>query len=224
MNGIHDLGGMHGFGAINRQPDEPVFHSAWERRAFGLALQVAEGVKFSDDDLRTNIERIPPATYLNSTYYELWTRSVEAIVTKRNVLTHDEIQARMQQIDSPVRAPGGSGITLDEMEESVAGGYSTRRDTPEITRAFSVGDSVRVRNEHPPFHTRVPRYCRGRTGVIQRDHGVFVFPDTNARREGECPQHCYTVEFAACELWGSRATPHDRVHVDLWQSYLELNR
>jgi len=65
----------------------------------------------------------------------------------------------------------------------------------------------------------MPRYCRGRTGTVEIDHGVYVFPDTHAMGEGKHPQHCYNVRFTASELWG-RPGP-DTVRIDLWDDYLE---
>jgi nitrile hydratase subunit beta len=86
---------------------------------------------------------------------------------------------------------------------------------------FRPGQRVRARNINPPGHTRLPRYTRGKSGVVHRDHGVFVFPDTNAHFLGENPQHVYSVRFTAQELWGSQALPEDSVYVDLWDAYLE---
>lgn len=57
--------------------------------------------------------------------------------------------------------------------------------------------------------------------MIDRDHGVFLFPDTNALFLGEKPQHVYSVCFAARELWGGQASPRDSVYLDLWDDYLE---
>lgn len=86
---------------------------------------------------------------------------------------------------------------------------------------FKPGDRVRTRNMHPIGHTRLPRYARGRIGVIDRDHGVFVFPDAHAAGLGKVPQHCYSVRFSAQELWGPAASPREFVYVDLFDDYLE---
>ncbi len=221
MNGIHDMGGMHGFGKVEREENEPLFHADWEARAFGLALQAADGIGFVDDHLRANIERIPAAKYLRSSYYELWIQSVEAIMAQRNVLTAEEIEARMAILSEGGRADGGSNMTLDEMDEAIAAGASTKRPDLEVAANFRVGDRVRVKNDHPKHHTRATRYCRARVGEVIADHGVFVFPDTNSQGQGENPEHCYTVLFQATELWGNSGTPGDTVTIDLWDSYLE---
>ena len=86
---------------------------------------------------------------------------------------------------------------------------------------FKVGQRVRARNINPVGHTRLPRYARGKMGTIERDHGVFVFPNTNADFQGEKPQHVYSVRFAARELWGEQAAPKDSVYVNLWDDHLE---
>jgi hypothetical protein len=90
-----------------------------------------------------------------------------------------------------------------------------------VTARFQAGQRVRARNINPFGHTRLPRYARGKVGLIERDYGVFVFPDTNAHFLGEKPQHVYSVRFAARELWGEQASPHDSVYVDLWDDYLD---
>jgi nitrile hydratase len=74
---------------------------------------------------------------------------------------------------------------------------------------------------HPEGHIRLPRYARGKAGVVLRDHGVFVFPDTNAVFQGEQPRHLYSVRFSAQVLWGTQASAKDSVCLDLWESYLE---
>jgi nitrile hydratase len=221
MDGIHDMGGMHGFGKVEREENEPVFHADWEARAFGLSLQAADGIGFVDDHLRANIERIPAARYLRSTYYELWMQSLEAIAIEKGVLTPQEIEAGVASLSEGGRAEGGSDISLDEIDAMMAAGASTKRPDVSVAASFKVGDRVRVKNDHPQHHTRATRYCRGRVGEVIADHGVFVFPDSNSEWQGENPEHCYTVVFSAEELWGESGTPGDSVTVDLWESYLE---
>ena len=221
MDGIHDMGGMMGFGAVAREADEPLFHEDWERVAFGILLQASGNVGFSDDHLRAHIERIPPLAYLQASYYERWTRALESFLEERGLLSPDAIEACMAEMVEPARPAGGRGATLDDIEEAVARGASTRRDGAKTPARFRPGDRVRVLNEHPRHHTRAPRYTRGRIGEIVHDHGVFVYPDTHARDLGECPEHCYTVAFRNRELWGADASSSDVVNVDLYDSYLE---
>jgi len=221
MDGIHDMGGMHGFGAVEREADEPVFHADWEGRALGLLLQAADGMGFVDDHLRSRIERTPPADYLRLSYYQLWIRALETLMVERGVASAAEIAERVAATSEGGRAPGGSDVTLDAVEAMVAGGASTKRPEVEIAPGYAVGDRVRVRNDHPFHHTRAPRYTRGRLGEVVIDHGVFVFPDTNSEEQGEAPRHCYAVRFSARELWGAEASPHDSLCVDFWEPYLE---
>ncbi len=106
-------------------------------------------------------------------------------------------------------------------EELIRKGRSAARRTVAVEAKFKPGDAVIARNMHPVGHTRIPRYVRGRRGIIDRDHGVFVFPDTNAELAGETPQHVYSVRFTARELWGDSASVHDVLYVDLWDDYLD---
>jgi nitrile hydratase len=92
---------------------------------------------------------------------------------------------------------------------------------PRILPQFKVGQRVRARNINPVGHTRLPRYARGKLGIITIDHGVYTFPDTNANYQGEKRQHVYSVRFAARELWGTDASERDSVHLDMWDDYLE---
>jgi len=112
-------------------------------------------------------------------------------------------------------------ITKDLVPVLVNTGGSTRVDKAVAPR-FRVGDHVLVRNINPAHHTRLPRYARGKRGIVEIDHGVFVFPDTSAQHQGEKPQHVYSVRFTARELWGPGAAERDTLRLDLWDDYLDL--
>ena len=99
-------------------------------------------------------------------------------------------------------------------------GVPARRDVP-VPASYRIRQRVRARNINPVGHTRLPRYARGKVGTVDRDHGVFVFPDTNAQFLGEKPQHVYSVRFDARELWGEQASRRDSVYVDIWDDHLE---
>jgi hypothetical protein len=88
-------------------------------------------------------------------------------------------------------------------------------------RRFSAGDKVRTHNFNPETHTRLPRYARGKTGIVEAVREGFVFPDTNAHGKGENPQFVYTVTFSAPEIWGKGADPTLTISIDAWESYLE---
>lgn len=215
MNGIHDLGGMAGFGPVIREDNEPVFHSGWEGRMFALATSVLAAAGVSADEFRHAIERIPPAAYLASSYYERWLAAVETLAVERGIVSRGELIARLSAagIDPAQIARPAQGNALATAQE---------KSSAQPRRArFRIGDRVRARNLNPAGHTRLPRYARGKAGVIARDWGGFVFPDTNAHHAGGRPQHCYSVAFAARELWGKSAPARQRVYVDLWEDYLE---
>lgn len=209
MNSIHDMGGMEGFGPIRPEPDEPVFHADWERRMFALSGAAAFAVGFGDDHLRREIERIPALDYLESSYYELWYRSIVSLLEERGLL-------------GPGRPQGlGPALAAKDVERTMASGFSLRMPEVAVEPGFRIGDRVRAKNMHPSTHTRLPRYARGKFGLIRADHGVFSFADSNARGDGPAPQHLYTVMFEAREIWGADAPTADKLYLDLWEAYLD---
>jgi len=222
MNGAHDLGGMHGFGSVVPEPDEPAFHADWERRAFGLTLAMGAWRRWNLDMSRSAREQMPPAEYLATTYYEHWLFGLKRLMVEHGLVSADEI-ARAHRGEL---TPAGSGALQDGalraagVERMLRNRRAARLDEP-VAPKFRVDQAVLARNIHPVGHTRVPRYVRGRRGVVAIDHGVFVFPDSHAAGEGKKPQHVYTVRFTARELWGPQASPRDTVCVDLWDDYLE---
>lgn len=238
MNGIHDMGGMHGFGPVVRERDEPVFHAEWERRTFALALAAMRRRSFNIDEYRRTIERMPPAQYLAASYYERWLYALENLLIEKGVVTRTEIDVVMAALRAhPFSAMAKAGTTAKietpgEMRteskagesggsaEAIVGDRALRHDRSFHPR-FKTGDRVHARNVNPESHTRIPRYVRGQYGTIYRDWGVFVFPDTHAHGEGAKPQHCYAVEFDGRGLWGGDHPVGERVYVDLWEDYLE---
>jgi nitrile hydratase beta subunit len=217
MNGIHDMGGMHGMGPIEYEKDEPVFHRDWEARTYALSLALRLGGQFNLDAARNAIERLPPADYLRMSYYEKW-----FIRLMNYAILNGAVTAAEMETGKP--APGSAraipGLVADMVPRMIAGGASARRNVS-IKPAFAAGQRVQARNMNPAGHTRLPRYARGKSGTIIRDHGVFVFPDTRAHFQGDKPQHVYSVRFDARELWGGDRNPRDAVYLDLWEDYLE---
>ena len=202
MNSIHDMGGMDGFGPVVREANEPVFHAEWERRMFALSFGIAHAASVHDDHFRQEIERIDPATYLKSSYYELWYRSHSALMRQRG--------------NSPSLSPA---LKADQVPAAIEAGASTRMPAEGIVARFSIGDAVTTRNLNPRTHTRLPRYARGKSGIVHANRGVFSFADSNARGDGLDPQHLYTVGFTADALWGNGGK--DKVYLDLWDNYLD---
>ncbi|MGH9389196.1 MAG: nitrile hydratase subunit beta [Vicinamibacteria bacterium] len=217
MNGVHDMGGMHGMGPIQHEKNEPVFHSRWEGRVFALTMAVEAFGKSTLDASRHRIERIEGMRYLRMSYYEKWLTGLLALLVGTDQVSPAEIRSGKRTRGSSKSVPA---LGARQVQAFVAQGAPASRGTA-VEPRFHVSQRVRARNINPIAHTRLPRYARGKTGIIERDHGVFVFPDTNARLVGEKPQHVYSVRFSARELWGEEAKPQDSVHLDLWDDYLE---
>jgi nitrile hydratase len=217
MNGLHDMGGMHGMGPIQYEKNEPVFDAFWEGRVFALRRAMAAWGKWNIDATRHEIELVPPAEYLRMSYYERQFAAFVELLVKSGLITREEVESGKLPPGSSKAVPP---LTIEKAAALVANGVPASREVPAVPR-FQVGQRVRARNMHPAGHTRLPRYARGKLGTIDRDHGVYVFPDSNAHFLGEKPQHVYSVRFAARELWGEHVSPQDSVYVDLWEGYLE---
>ena len=217
MNGVHDMGGQHGMGPVQYEKNEPVFHAAWEGRVYALARAMRAWRKWSIDTDRHAIELLPPADYLRMSYYERWFRRLTIQVVQYGMVTKEELE-------SGTPAPGSTkanpALTLATSARWQSRGIASSHD-PNVRPLFKVRQRVRARNINPTGHTRLPRYARGKIGVIVRDHGVYIFPDTNAHFQGEKRQHVYSVRFTARELWGEQASPRDSVYLDMWDDYLE---
>lgn len=217
MNGGQDLGGAHGHGPVRLEPNEPVFHAEWERRAFALTLAMARPGGWNIDMSRYARENRPPQEYLSMSYYELWFYALETMLKERDLIRHDEIAAGHAQ--GPAK-PVTRVLTPDDVLRVLHRGGPTERDAG-TAAVFKAGDRVRAKNINPLTHTRLPRYVRGHTGTIERVIGCHVFPDTNANGAGEDPQWLYTVRFDGPELWGESSDPSVTISVDAWEPYLE---
>ncbi len=223
MNGIHDLGGVHGLGPVQREENEPVFHAPWEKVVFGIFHGVVRTGLVNIDAFRHGIERMPPAHYLTSRYYEHWLYAITKTLVEQGVVTEEEIEARRREFARSAAPPPrveNPELTARIRQIILRGRGSTEVETDGAPR-FRPGDQVVTRTMHPEGHTRLPRYARGKPGVISRTHGSFIFPDTNAHGRGEHPQHVYSVRFAGRDLWGKGAEPNTAVYLDLWESYLD---
>jgi len=220
VNGPHDLGGLHGFGPIDPEPEaeEPCFHAAWERRAFAVTLAMGALGRWSIDAARHARERQHPIDYLANSYYETWIAGLETLLVEQGIVTPEELATGI---------PAGPGaadlrarkLTGDKVAATLAKGSPTAMDSNRPPR-FTVGDKVRVRLTNTTGHTRAPRYARGRPGAVAMRHGVHIFADRNAHgvKEG---QHLYGVRFEAADLWGATAEARGAVYIDLWDDHLE---
>ena len=217
MNGIHDLGGMHGFGPVVPEENEPVFHDRWEQRVFALNLAMAATGAWNIDQGRFAREDRPALDYLKKSYFELWLAGLERLLRERHLAGAEELAAGRALAPAP---PLKHRLTAAEVGPSLAAGSSFER--PPVTPArFRPGELVRAKALHPTGHTRLPRYVRGHLGRIHQVNGVHVFPDANAKGLGEDPQWLYTVRFEGRELWGEFSDPALAVCLAAWEPYLE---
>jgi len=216
MNGVHDMGGMHGLGPIAPEPNEPVFHEDWEARALALTLAVGAWGRWTLDESRFTRESIPGPTYLAMSYYEKWIAGLEALIVRHGLVTADELASGQPATAAKATPP----LAAERVAGALARGGPVDRTIAAPPR-FAVGDAVRARNLNPTGHTRLPRYVRARLGEIVRHHGAHVLPDSNAHGRGEQPAHLYQVRFSARELWGASASGRDAVFLDLWESYFD---
>lgn len=217
MNGIHDMGGMQDMGRVQREENEPVFHEPWEGRALAMSLATAAWRKWNLDAFRHQIELLPPADYLRMSYYEKWFTAVTERLVASGLITRAEVESGQPAPGSSKATPA---LTPDQVPFMLRPGALAHRDLAVAPR-FRAGQRIRTRTMNPTGHTRLPRYARDKEGTVDRDHGVYIFPDTAAHSLGENPQHVYSVRFAARELWGQQASPHDAVYLDLWDDYLD---
>ena len=216
MNGVHDMGGMQCFGPVEPEPNEPVFHSDWEARVLALNRALGYARAWNIDMSRAAVENLPPEVYLTRSYYEKWALRMERLLLDLKLVDADELAAgRALRPGKPLprklaAADVGSALTR--------GSYGREPSAP---ARFKAGDQVRTRNINPATHTRLPRYARGRVGVVQLVHGCHAFPDAVAIDKGDDPQWLYTVVFDGAELWGADADPTVKVSIDAFEPYLE---
>lgn len=216
MNGPHDLGGQMGFGPLPIEADEPLFHADWEARAMGVVLACGALGHWTIDESRHARECLPPAIYYTSSYYEIWTRALEVLLQRHGLLDPDEIVAG----HGATAQAHPKRLAPEAVAAALAKGSPCDRPLERAPR-FAPGERVRTRNIHPTTHTRLPRYLRGHSGVIEADCGGYVFPDANAHGKGEQPGRLYTVVFDGADIWGEGAEPGLTISADLWESYLE---
>jgi nitrile hydratase subunit beta len=216
MDGIHDMGGMHGFGKVAPEPDEPVFHAGWEGHCLALNRAMSYAGAFNIDQSRAAIEELSPDVYLTSSYYRKWALRLENLLVKLGLADAEEI--RSGHALHPGKALKRKLNVADVPASLTRGSYA--RPAPAPAR-FGPGDRVRTRNIHPATHTRLPRYARGHVGVIEAVRGCHVFPDSAALGKGDDPQWLYTVLFAGRELWGENAEPALTISIEAFEPYLE---
>ncbi len=217
MNGVHDMGGMDGFGKVEPEPNEPVFHAAWEGRVMAMVRAMGAQGAFNIDASRFAREALPPEVYLSSSYYKKWLLALERHLAALGMAGQDEVAAGHALRDgAPLKR--GKFEVGDVERIMVRGSFGRDAAAPAM---FKPGDRVRAKNINPATHTRLPRYVRGHSGIVERINGCHVFPDSAAHGLGENPQWLYTVVFESRELWGDDADPTLKVSIEAFEPYLE---
>jgi nitrile hydratase len=225
MNGIHDIGGKHGHGAVITEVDEPAFHAPWEGRMHGIAVTCQVSGVNTTPEQRTTIENMPPSLYLSTSYYEKWLYAYETILAAKGVVTNAELNQRVAEqvaakmVEHPVEPAELTeyGKTLKHVLYS-----GTPHDRPTaVAPRFQPGDEVRAKRVHGDHHTRLPGFTMGRKGTVEVYHGAHCSHEALATGRGDVPVHLYAVKFEANELWGEAGTTGDAVYVDLFENYLE---
>lgn len=225
MNGIHDIGGFQGLGAIDYVADEPIFDEDWERQVFALHVAMSGQGIYNIDQFRHGIERMHPIHYLGSPYYEHWLATIEDNLVRSGTLTRSELNEMVQRFESDpdlgLSSSDDSGLAQSLADLIPRGGWTDEAISEQPL--FKLDDRVKTRNFHPTGHTRLPRYARAKSGVIKAIYPSLVLPDTNADNQGTNPAYVYNVEFSGPELWGDSAESNTLVRLDLWQGYLMLD-
>jgi len=216
MNGVHDMGGMDGFGKVEPEPNEPVFHARWESRVMAMTRALGALGHWNIDVGRYGIEVLSPDVYLSSSYYRRWYFRTANLAMQRGLIGADELEAGHARGDGSHARKTFS--TADVERVSRRGSFGR---TPSAPARFAIGARVRAINSHPKSHTRLPRYVRGHVGVVERIHGAHVFPDALVAGKGEEAHWLYTVRFDSRELWGPDADPTVKVSIDAFEPYLE---
>jgi len=212
-----DLGGRADPRPVLPEPVGELFHASWEPRVLALTLAMGATGLWSIDHSRAARETLP--NYADLTYYEIWLAALERLSLESGAVDATELrqgQALQRAIPIPRRLDAASVAAV------LARGSPVARPASQPQR-FTVGQAVRTRADQPNHHTRLPAYARGKSGIVERTHGVHVFADAQAQGLGEQPQWLYTVVFTAQELWGQPAAPTGprSVSVDAWEPYLE---
>jgi nitrile hydratase beta subunit len=217
MNGVHDMGGMDGFGKVEAEPNEPMFHEEWEGRVLAMVRAMGAAGAYNIDTSRLYRESLPPEVYLTSSYYKKWLLGLENNLIDKGYVAASEVASG--HASEPAKPLKHGKFSVDDVERvMVRGKFGREASAP---AKFKPGDRVRARNIHPKTHTRLPRYVRGHVGVVELNLGCSVYPDTASMEAGENPQWLYTVVFEGSELWGPDADPTVKVSVDAFEPYLE---
>ncbi len=216
MDGVHDMGGMDGFGKVEVEKNEPPFHAPWEGRVLAMQRAMGYAGAWHIDHSRFAQEKLPPLSYLGASYYQRWMMAMESNVTERGYATPEELKA------GHAKTAGKNlprKLTPDVVDAGLSRSSFYRQQ--QGPQKFKPGDKVRTTNIHPATHTRLPRYARDKVGVVEMCHGCHMYPDSVATDRGDNPQWLYTVVFDSRELWGPDGDPTSKISIDAFEPYLE---
>ena len=220
MDGVHDMGGMHGFGRIAEPGGELTYHDAWEPRVFAIHTLVGVERLGAGPGGRVVREEMNPARYLAASYYERWLCSAEQRLLRKGTIAPGDVEAMMERLSAGEPMPQHHDAAMaDRALEDL--GMTRPMEAPPSDTRFGPGQRVRVRRMHPSGHTRCPRYVRGAVGVIEAVRGADRLPDRAVYGEKVDREPVYSVAFSSAELWGPSDEPAWVVALDLWDSYLE---
>jgi nitrile hydratase subunit beta len=217
MDGIHDMGGMDGFGKVEPEPNEPVFHAEWEGRVMAMNRAMGATGAWNIDMSRFSREVLPPDVYLSSSYYRKWFLGLEQMLLERGLIDADEVASGHAK--RPAKPLRRGNFTVNDVQRVLTRGSFSR--PPQGPARYKPGERVRCKNIHPATHTRLPRYVRGHVGMVERIQGCHVFPDAAATGRGDNPQWLYTVCFDGRELWGPEGDPTVTISIDAFEPYLD---
>ncbi len=216
MNGVHDLGGMQGFGPVVDEPDEPYFHAPWEGRVLALQRAMIFTRTWNLDAFRYAQERVPASVYLSVSYYHRWLLGLTNSALEHGLVTRAELDAgHAQGPAKPVQR------TMKIEDASLGAVRSPFGRTPKSEPRFKPGDRVRTTNIHPIGHTRLPRYARDKEGRVELVHGCHAYPDAIVGGDADASAWLYAVVFDGRRLWGEHADPSLTVSIDAFEPYLE---
>jgi nitrile hydratase len=216
MDGIHDVGGEQGFGRVKPTADEAPFEHEWEGRILGIVRAIARPRDWNIDKFRFTREQLPPVEYLTRPYFDQWYRSYAAMLLGSELVTAEELATGRSTHAVPTfRKP------MSRADVATARNLTARFDRPFAGEPrFAAADRVRATLTAQPGHTRLPRYVRGHVGIVVALQGAHIVPDENAQGRS-IAEPLYTVAFALAELFCEQSASSDKVHLDLWERYLE---
>jgi nitrile hydratase beta subunit len=220
VDGVHDMGGMHGFGHVVAPGGEMPYHERWEPRVFAIQMLLAVEGLGAGPGGRATREEMEPADYLAASYYERWLFSAERRLQRKGTVEPGEVERMMERLESGESVPTHRDSAMGDRILAYLRAAYPMQAPPEEAR-FDVGQRVRVKRMHPAGHTRCPRYVRGAVGVIEGVRGADRLPDRAVYGEDVAPEPVYSVAFRSSDLWGPSEGAPWTVSLDMWDSYLE---